>query len=87
MLAEEAPVVEGFVYEFHDLIDAGQPAYRVEAPFEGNLLAARDQPQQPVVKVDRKRERAIFRQIKAQNRRKIGDLSRICNAELAEKGR
>ena len=44
-------------------------------------------PYQPVVKVDHERERAIFRQIKAQNRRNIGDLSRFCNAELAEKGR
>jgi len=38
-----------------------------------------------VVEVSRQRERAIFRQIKAQDRWNIGD--RSCNAELAEKGR
>jgi len=40
-----------------------------------------------VVEVSRQRERAIFRQIKAQDRWNIGDVSRSCNAELAKKGR
>jgi len=40
-----------------------------------------------VVEVSRHRERAIFRQIKAQERWDIGDISRSCNAELAENGR
>nr|XP_061799102.1 copper resistance protein A homolog [Nerophis lumbriciformis] len=40
-----------------------------------------------VAKVRRKRERVIFRQIKARKRRKIGDLSRFRNAELAKKRR
>jgi len=43
--------------------------------------------QRPVVKVHRERKRGIFRQIKAQNRRNIGNISRFCNAELAEKTR
>jgi len=40
-----------------------------------------------VVEVSRQRERAIFRQVKAQYRWNIGDISRSCNAERAEKGR
>ena len=32
------------------------------------------------------REQVIFRQIKAQNRSDIGNISRFCNAELAKKG-
>jgi len=40
-----------------------------------------------VVEVSRQRERAIFRQIKAQDRWNIGDIWRSCNAELAENGR
>jgi len=40
-----------------------------------------------MVEVSRQRERGIFRQIKAQDRWDIGDISRSCNAELAEKGR
>jgi len=40
-----------------------------------------------VVEVSRQRERAIFRQIKAQDRWNIDDISRSCNAELAENGR
>jgi len=42
---------------------------------------------EPVVEVSCQRERAIFRQIKAQDRWNIGDISRSCNAELVEKGR
>jgi hypothetical protein len=40
-----------------------------------------------VAEVRRKRERVIFRQIKAGNRRNIGNISRFFNAELAKKGR
>jgi hypothetical protein len=40
-----------------------------------------------VVKVDRMRERGIFGQIKAENRRNIRDLARFSNADLAEKAR
>jgi len=40
-----------------------------------------------VVEVSRQRERAIFRQIKAQDRWNSGDILRSRNAELAEKGR
>jgi len=40
-----------------------------------------------VVKVDRLRERGIFGQIKAENRRNIRDLERFSNADLAEKAR
>jgi len=39
------------------------------------------------VEVSRQREQAICRQIKAQDRWNIGDISRACNAELAENGR
>jgi len=37
-----------------------------------------------VVEVSRQRERAIPRQIKAQDRWNIGDISRSCNAERPE---
>jgi hypothetical protein len=43
--------------------------------------------EQAVVEVHRAPERGIFRQIKAQNRRNTGSISRFCNAELAEKTR
>jgi len=43
--------------------------------------------QQPVAKVGRMRERGIFGQIKAENRKKIRDLARFSNADLAEKAR
>jgi len=39
------------------------------------------------VEVHRERKRGIFRQIKAQDRRNIGNISRFCNAEVAEKTR
>jgi hypothetical protein len=44
-------------------------------------------PWQPVAKVARLRERGIFGQIKAENRRNIRDLARFPNADLAEKAR
>jgi len=39
------------------------------------------------MKIDRMRERGIFGQIKAGNRRNIRDLTRFSNADLAEKAR
>jgi hypothetical protein len=40
-----------------------------------------------VAKIDRMRERGIFGQITAENRRNIRDLARFSNADLAEKAR
>jgi hypothetical protein len=55
-------------------------------PRPGHAVVA-GKPQQPVVKVGRMRERGIFGQIKAENRRNIRDLARFSNADLAEKAR